>query len=210
MSYTEKLFKLKELFDNGVLTTEEYEKEKQKLLKSSKYSFASSAGMFISIFIVVIICISIMSSFFTDNSSEKNTSLSVSNSEKSVPEEFSSDFPLDVKAALYDNILGFPELKCEIRNNSSKEISAIKLYFEPRNVYCEKSENIFTTKKLDTDNSILAGETAQLTWQLLDQDIKFGDLYIYSIYFSDGTEWGDKTASESILKKYGFKLNATY
>ena len=210
MPNTEKLFKLKELLDNGVLTTDEYEREKQKLLKASKYSFVSSVGMYISIFIVVIICISIMSSFFNDNSSEKDIKPPVSSSEKSIPDEFSSDFPLDIKAALYDNILNFPELKCEIKNNSSKEISAIKLYFEPRNVYGEKSENIFTTKKLDTDNSILSGETAQLNWQLLDQDIKSGDLYIYSVYFSDGTEWGDKTASESIIKKYGFKLNATY
>ena len=210
MPDTEKLFKLKELLDSGVLTNDEYEKEKQRLLKSSKYSFVSSIGMFISIFIVVVICISIMSSFFTETSSKKDTKPPVSSSEKSIPEEFSSDFPLDIKAALYDNILGFPELKCEIKNNSSKEISAIKLHFEPRNVYGEKSENIFTTKNLDTDNSILSGETAQLTWQLLDQDIKSGDLYIYSIYFSDGTEWGDKTASESIIKKYGFKLNATY
>lgn len=210
MPDTEKLFKLKQLLDNGALTPDEYEKEKQKLLKSSKSSFSSSIGMFISIFIVVVICISIMSSFFTDNSSEKNTNSPVSSSKKAIPEEFSSDFPLDVKASLYDNILGFPELKCEIKNNSSKDIAAIKFYFEPRNVYDEKTENIFTTKKLDTDNSILSGETVQLTWQLLDQHIKSGDLYIYSIYFSDGTEWGDKTASESILKEHGFKLDATY
>lgn len=210
MPDTEKLFKLKELLDNGVLTTDEYEREKQKILKSSKYSFVSSVGMFISIFIVVVICISIMSSFFGDNTPENNVKPPVSSTQKDIPEEFSFDFPLEIKASLYDNILGLPELKCEIKNISSKEISAIKLYFEPRNVYGEKSENIFTTKKLDTDNTILSGETAQLTWQLLDQNIKSGDLYIYSIYFSDGTEWGDKTASESILKKYGFKLNATY
>lgn len=210
MPDTEKLFKLKELLDNGALTTDEYEREKQKVLKSSKYSFASSLGISISIFIVVVICVSIISSFFSDNSPKSNMKPTASNIQKTIPEEFSFDFPLEIKASLYDNILGLPELKCEIKNISSKEILAIKFHFEPRNVYGEKSENIFTTKKLDTDNTILSGETTQLTWQLLDQTIKSGDLYIYSIYFSDGTEWGDKTASESILKKYGFKLNATY
>ena len=210
MPDTEKLFKLKELLDNGALTADEYKREKQKLLKSSKYSFVSSVGMFIAIFIVFVICISIMSSFFSNNNPENNVNSPTSSTQKDIPETFSFDFPLEIKASLYDNILGFPELKCEIKNISSKEISAIKLHFEPRNVYGEKSENIFTTNKLDTDNTILSGETTQLTWQLLDQSIKSGDLYIYSIYFSDGTEWGDKTASESILKKYGFKLNATY
>lgn len=210
MTKTDELLKLKELLDSGVLTEEEYTKEKQHILKSSKPSFLSSASLVVCIFIVLIICLSIMSSFFSDSDADKNSNSIVSNTEKTAPEEFSGEFPLNVKASLSDNMLGFPELKCEIKNDSGKDISAIKFYFEPRNVYGEKSENIFTTKNLDTDNAISAGETAQLVWQLLDQDVKSGDLYIYSIYFSDGTEWGDKTVSESILKKYGYKLNAAY
>ena len=40
---------------------------------------------------------------------------------------------------------------------------------------------------------------------MLDSEIKSGDVYVYSVYFSDGSEWGDKDASVSNIKKYGYK-----
>lgn len=125
-----------------------------------------------------------------------------------IPSEFSTACPISVSASVSDNIIGVPELRCNIKNATDKEIAAVKLYFLPKDVYGEDVKSVFTTNHLTTDEPIGAKGSCSRSWQMLDSEVKSGDLYIYSVYFADGTEWGDKDASASQIKKYGVKVVA--
>lgn len=125
-----------------------------------------------------------------------------------IPPEFSADCPVELSASVSDNIIGVPELRCVITNRTDKEIAAVKLYFLPKDVYGNDVDSIFTTNQLFTDESIGKKGSCTRSWQMLDDDIKSGEVYIYSVYFADGTEWGDRDASVSKIKKYGVKVSA--
>ena len=151
------------------------------------------------------------------NQGETNSSTVVNSVERNeetqepeIPIEFLNECPISISASMYDNIIGFPELKCNIKNNSDKEILAVQLYFVPKNVYGEESDSIFSQNELQYDTPISANGTDTAVWQMLDQSVKSGDLYIYSVYFSDGTEWGNRNASKSEIKKHAMRMNVSY
>ncbi len=127
--------------------------------------------------------------------------------EPQIPAEFADACPVEVSASISDNIIGVPELSCHITNNTDKEIAAIQFYFFPKDVYGDDVNTIFTTNKLQTDTPIAPQGSCTRGWQLLDQEVKSGELYVYSVYFTDGSEWGDKDASLTKIKKYGVKLS---
>lgn len=211
MSNIDKLTKLKGLLDSGVITQEEFEKQKEEIFynENKKKIVPKNLGIGIAVFFVAIICISIISSSF---SRTEKTSAPTENKvvEQKIPDEFSGECPIEISGYIYDNIIGVPELSCSFKNNTDKEISAIKLYFSPKNVYGEVVTGIFTTNQLYTDNSISAGGSSKHSWQLIDGEIKSGELYVYSVYFSDGSEWGNKDAVTSDAKKYGYKIQVSY
>ena len=167
--------------------------------------------------IVLVFCIT-MGAIGSNSSSSSSTGSdpedsTVSNIQKEetaskIPTEFSESCPVTVSASVSDNIIGVPELSCSIKNNTEKEIAAIQLYFAPKDVYGNDVNTIFTTEKLFTDTPIGSKGSCSRSWQMLDNNVKSGDVYVYSVYFSDGTEWGDKTASVSKIKKYGMKVIA--
>jgi len=128
--------------------------------------------------------------------------------EEEVPPEFAKEFPITVSPSMYENIIGFPEIKCHISNNTDKEIAAIQLYLLPKDVYGEEVHSIFVTNRLQCDTTIPANGAETFAWQMVEDSIKSGDLYVYSVYFSDGTEWGDRNASISTIKKYAKKTEA--
>ncbi len=130
------------------------------------------------------------------------------NETPSVPEEFAQPCPVTAEASVSDNSINYPVLNLNIKNNTDKQISAIQIYFYPKDVYGEPVNTVLTANKLYSDNTIESGETCSKQWQLLDQKIKSGDVYIYSVYFSDGSEWGNKDASDATIKKHGLKLIA--
>lgn len=130
------------------------------------------------------------------------------NKQPQIPAEFAGELPVDVSASIADNIIGVPELTCNINNKTDKEIAAIQFYFMPVDVYGAEVDTIFTTNKLFTDKSIAANGSYNCSWSLLDSNIKSGKVFIYSVYFADGTEWGNKDASVSNIKKYGFEISA--
>lgn len=145
----------------------------------------------------------------TSSASQKSdVSSTISQQASSITEdEFSAECPIEVSASIGDNIIGYPELSCNIENNTDKEIAAEQLYFEGRDVYGDDVNTIFTTKKIQTDNPINPNGSKTVSYQFLDKTVKSGDLYVYSVYFSDGTEWGDKDASTSKIKKRGMKIS---
>lgn len=216
MISTEKLKKLKDLLDAGAITQEEFEQQKKELFSESNKCprFSDKAKTVVGIIVVAMVCFAIIGSFVpkdnTNNSESPNNTAVQNSTASNIPVEFRDDCPVAIKTKMYDNIIGVPELSCNVTNNSNKEISAIKIYFSPKDVYGEAVNSIFAPSQLYTDEPILAQSSVTKTWQLLDTSIKSGDLYIYSVYFSDGSEWGNKDAATSDIKKYGYKLETKY
>lgn len=112
---------------------------------------------------------------------------------------FDGDSGINASAEISNNIINFPELEITIRNMTDKEISAIKFYAVPQDVYGEKITSWKTENRLKTDEAIAAGETTTISYQLIDQSVDMVTLYVYSVYFSDGTEWGDRDAAASTI-----------
>ncbi|MBE6605410.1 MAG: SHOCT domain-containing protein [Ruminococcaceae bacterium] len=204
----DEILKLKKLLDEGVITQEEFEKEKSKYLNKN-IKKKNNFGLIIGIICVFLICCIIVSTN-TDTVDNQNDQTQETLIIQQTPEEFSSEIPISLSGKMYDNIIGVPELSLSITNNTDKNISAIKLYFSPRDVYGEDVTGIFVTNELYTDTTISARSSTTKAWQLLESTIKSGDVYVYSIYFEDGTEWGNKTAALSDIKKYGYKLKVKY
>lgn len=127
-----------------------------------------------------------------------------------IPVEFSEACPVSISGSVSDNIIGYPELRCSFKNNTDKEISAIQLYFVPRDVYGEEVDGIFAQNRLKTDSPIEPNGSDSLYWQMLDHNVTSGELYLYSVYFADGTEWGDRNASVSKIKEYGLQIQVGY
>ena len=98
-------------------------------------------------------------------------------------------------------------ISVSIKNTTNKDISAIKFYVVPYNVYGEVLNDWLTQDRLSTDSTIAAGTTVTRNWQFLNDEIKTVDLYVYSVYFSDGTEWGDKEATKTVILKNSIKID---
>ena len=133
------------------------------------------------------------SSAFSDATNQNSLAPSNTNS------KFSGDCGIAVKGEMGTDIIGQPTVTVEITNTSDKDISAIQFYAIPYDVYGEELTGIFTYNKLTTDDTIPAGTSDTRTWQLLDTDVKTVRLYVFSVYFSDGTEWGNKDAGKSTI-----------
>lgn len=204
----DELLQLKKLLDEGIISKEEFDKEKEALL--SKRKRKSNKGLVIGIACVVVLCLMIIGSNGGNKNSDSISGAVPTEGVSKVPKEFSGEFPVSVSGRMYDNIIGMPELSLSFSNTTDQNISAIKIYFSPTDVYGEEVSGIFTTNQLYTDDTIAAGATVSKAWQMLDSSIKAGNVYVYSIYFEDGTEWGNKDAATSDIKKYGYKFNVKY
>lgn len=122
---------------------------------------------------------------------------------------FDGDCGISASGTLGSPSIGYPELTIRIKNKTNKKIAAVQFYSVPFNVYDEEINSWDTQNGLYTDDAIGAGETAYPTWQLIDEDVKKVKVYIYSVYFSDGTEWGDKDASRETILKYGKEIKVS-
>lgn len=110
---------------------------------------------------------------------------------------FDGDCGIVASAEIGKNIINYPEISITISNTTDKEISAIQFYAVPYDVYGDQIKGWTTQSKLYTDTPIPAGETNTVSYQLIEQSVKTVKLHVYSVYFADGTEWGDKDASTS-------------
>lgn len=148
--------------------------------------------------------------------SDSNTS--VSTEQATVPKEdkvstdekisvFSGESGISATAEMGTDIIGQPTVSVSIKNISDKDISAIKFYAVPLDVYGEELKGIFAMNHLTTDDTIVAGKSETRSWQFLDQEVKTIKLYVYSVYFSDGTEWGDREATKSTILKNALEID---
>lgn len=133
----------------------------------------------------------------TNNINSNETINNNPNSVNPVTSDFEGDCGIKASAEIGKNIINVPELQITITNTTDKEIAAIQFYIEPYDVYGEKIKTWVTQNKFFTDTPISAGETTTISQQFLDQSIKNVTLYVYSVYFADGTEWGNKDATTS-------------
>ncbi len=161
----------------------------------------------VAVFVVLMIAIGSSGTETTDGTDATDGSAESKVTETTVPEEFSGKKPVSFSATVEDNIIGVPEVKIHTENKTEKDIAAIQYYFIGYDVYGEETETIFTSNRLSDDEGIKAKGSSTRAWQLLDDGVKTGELYLYSVYFADGSEWGDKEASVTNIKKYGLKVN---
>ncbi|MBQ7024025.1 MAG: hypothetical protein IJN29_10605 [Akkermansia sp.] len=130
-----------------------------------------------------------------------------------LPAKFAGDCGITASAHLQsDRFLNHPHLCISIRNISGKNIAAIQFYAVPYDVYGNDiSSSIFSQKRLYTDKLIPAGKGKEITFgPFLDQEMKSVKLYVYSVYFEDGTEWGDREATRSEILRFGKSIHATF
>ena len=152
------------------------------------------------VFVVLIVVVAIASTDTQTN--DGNGDLQTNDQKVQTPASvFDGDCGITAAAEIGNNIINYPELKITITNKTDKEISAIQFYAVPLDVYGEEIKGWSTQKKLYTDNSISAGKTTTISYQLIEQSVKTVKLYVYSVYFADGTEWGDKDATSSKIVK---------
>ena len=166
--------------------------------------------------IIIVAFISIVSSTSSDspdtnNSGNVDNNQSISNTVSSnvKNDAFSGDCGISAVAEMGTDIIGQPTVTVSITNTTEKDILAIKFYAVPLDVYGEELKGVFTQNKLSTDDSISAGDSTSCYWQLLDNEVKTIKLYVYSVYFEDGTEWGDKEAAKTTILKKGLAVEVS-
>lgn len=115
------------------------------------------------------------------------------------------------------NYLGIDESELEItiKNTTEKEIAAIKFYAVSFDVYGDEIQGRGGSGDLFTDDAISPGETTQISYfssyldRPFNQSVKMVKLYVYSVYFSDGSEWGDRNATASEIIKAAPTIEVT-
>ena len=122
---------------------------------------------------------------------------------------FDGDCGVAVSAEMGETIIGFPELTISITNTTSKTISAIQFYAVPLDVYGEEITGWTAQNRLYTDTAIEAGASTSISYQLIEDSVKTVQLYIYSVFFSDGTEWGNREATKSTILKQGMLVDVS-
>ena len=135
-----------------------------------------------------------------NNASDENYASSQENNNASVNAAvsvFDGDCGIAASAEIGSNIINYPELTITVTNTTNKEIAAIQFLAVPYDVYGDEIKGWTRQSKLYTDTPISAGDTTTVSYQLIEQSVKTVKLYVYSVYFADGTEWGDKDATSA-------------
>lgn len=107
---------------------------------------------------------------------------------------FETECPITVSASMTTDLIGTPVIEATISNNSSKNITAIKILAHPLDVYGNTIQNYGYGEEytsLNSDEQISAGGSKTVSWSLYGYDAtKTAELWVYSVYFEDGTQWG--------------------
>ena len=123
-----------------------------------------------------------------------------------IDERFAGDCGASVTAEMGSSIIGYPTLRVSVSNTSDKDIAAVKFYFVPIDVYGDEITKWTSQNYLYSDTARPAGGSNSFEYQFIEDSVKKGELYLYSVYFSDGTEWGNKDAGRSTIKDSGLKI----
>ena len=115
---------------------------------------------------------------------------------------FTGDSGISALAEISENSLGYANVDITIVNNTEKEIAAIKFYIVPFDVYGEEISHSMIVNEINTDTAIPAGGKTKISKLVYDTSVKTAEIYAYSVYFSDGTEWGNHNAEPSAILNY--------
>ena len=97
------------------------------------------------------------------------------------------------------SIIDQPLLTVRIQNNAPVDVAAIQFYAVPYDAYGEEIDGWMRQDELYTDSTIPAGGSDTVEFQFIEDSVKTVRLYVYSVYFTDGTEWGDRDATEATI-----------
>ena len=126
-----------------------------------------------------------------------------SSSQVSKPESevsvFAGDSQVAVTAEMGTSIIDQPLLTVRIQNNAPVDVAAIQFYAVPYDAYGEEITGWMREDRLYTDKTIPAGGSDTVEFQFIEDSVKTVRLYVYSVYFTDGTEWGDRDATEATI-----------
>lgn len=154
---------------------------------------------------VLIMVIAVSSSGESENGGVSETD-STTPKVSTIDSSYSGDCGISASASMGDSIIGMPELSISIRNTSGKDIEAVKFYAVPVDVYGEEINDWTRQDHLYTDNKIPAGGSTSIQYQFIEDSVKTVNLYVYSVYYSDGIEWGNRDATESEILKNGRQI----
>ncbi|MBQ9789241.1 MAG: hypothetical protein IJW31_06580 [Lentisphaeria bacterium] len=121
-------------------------------------------------------------------------------------QKFDGACKISARAILKRNTLEMPEIIITGTNNGHKTIKAIQFHLVPYNVYGEQLANILNENNFYLDYSVVPNGIISKKEVFLNKDIKTGKLFIYHVYYDDGTEWGDRKAPSSIIQQYGKEI----
>lgn len=119
---------------------------------------------------------------------------------------FAGDCQITVNAEMGVSAIDLPQLNLAITNNAQKDISAIQFYIVPYDAYGEEVKGWTRQDELYTDTTIAAGGSNTVEFQFIEESVKTVRLYVYSVYFADGTEWGDKNATKATILSSGVEI----
>ncbi len=158
------------------------------------------------VFVVIVVIGSIASTSESDGTENADNKEIITQEDKVVENsdnKFTGDCGITASAEMGTDIIGMPELSISITNVSEKDIAAVKFYAVPCDVYGDEIKGWTRQDKLYTDTTITAGASDSLTYSFIEESVKTVKLYVYSVYFKDGTEWGNKDATTSEIVKNG-------
>ena len=112
---------------------------------------------------------------------------------------FAGDNQVAVTAEMGASIIEFPQLTVRVQNNAPVDVAAIQFYAVPYDAYGEEITGWTREDRLYTDRTIPAGGSDTVEFQFIEDSVKTVRLYVYSVYFTDGTEWGDRNATEKTI-----------
>lgn len=114
--------------------------------------------------------------------------------------EFDLSQQIDAEVRGYFNDSGSGEQVCLTFNNTSDStVKAIRVLVFPHNVYGEEITDFNNQKQFNT--TIYPNETKMLMCDVSNLMVSEADVYIYSVYYEDGREWGNRKANERLILK---------
>lgn len=141
-----------------------------------------------------------------DTNSANLSDETVSSTEKVVSTKssvFDGDCGMVASAEMGPSSIGYPEWTISITNTTEQEISAVLFYAVPCGVYGDEIAGWTSQNKLYTDTAIGAGKSDSIRYQFMKDNVKTLKLYVYSVYFADGTVWGDQDATKPTILNNG-------
>lgn len=163
--------------------------------------------------VAIFLVIAIVGAISSINGSKQNNNNDEQATELNAPAaEFSAPCGIEASAHMQsDAFINHPELTITVKNISQKDIAAIKFLAIPYDVYGEEIKSFATQERLQTDDIIRKGVQKQIHYgPFILANIKSVKLYVYSVYYTDGTHWGNKDASRSEILRNAKRIEATF